>query len=109
MLDRHIPGMGEYSQPSEPNEERAEEEALIAVATWAAKVCVDDLREIAEEEHAIFFRSIGEDPDAIEFGDWEGAWYEIYAKALDAYAVGVRLEKLRKQEVIRDDVIDKSH
>lgn len=96
MLDRHIPGMGDYSPPDEPDEEKAAEEALIAAASMAGEMCIDDLRDIAEEENTIFLRNIGEDPNTHALGDWEGAWYEIYVKAREAFDEGTRLEKIRK-------------
>lgn len=110
MRDRDIPGMGDYSPPNEPDEEKAAEGALIAAARLARSGCIDDLCAIAYEEQAVFFRSIGKDPALHAFGDWEGAWYEIYVKARDAFAEGERLEKLRKQGgIIRDGITNSSN
>lgn len=97
MLDRDIEGDGDYSPPDSPDEEKAAEEALIDVMMWSTGACVSELREIAEEEHRVFFRNIGEDPNDTPLGDWEGAWYGIYTAARDAFDEGVRLERLRKQ------------
>lgn len=102
MNDRDIPGMGDYSPPEEPDEERAGEDALIAVATWAGRVCVDDLHDLAEEEHAAYFRSIGENPDLHAFGDYIGLWHNIYMDAHDAFGEGKRLDNIRKQGEPRD-------
>lgn len=97
MNDRDIPGMGDYSPPDSPDEEKAGEDALIATMGVVTEICVDDLGQLALEEHTAYFQNIGEDPSATPFGDWEGAWYGIYAKARDAFAEGQRLGKLRKQ------------
>lgn len=93
------PGMGDYSPPDEPDYERADEEALIAVIYENVEQCVAGLKELAECEHSTYYKSIGGNPDLNALGDYrEGLWWSIYIDARDALAEGVLLEKQRKQQ-----------
>lgn len=89
--DRDIPGMGDYSPPDEPDEAKAGEAALMAVAALVTLECIRSLYENAMEEHQAFFNSIGEDHVDHALGDYMGPWYETYIKARDAFDEGKRL------------------
>ena len=98
MNDSDLPGMGDYSPPEEPDHEKASENALIAITGTDVKVCIDWLKELAEEEHTAYYRDIGQDPDARPLGDYdEGLCYDIYLSAQEALAEAERLQRVNKQ------------
>lgn len=96
MIEHDRVGISVNSLPGGPDWEAADEEALIHAVHENAEQVVADLLKIAQGEHDVYYKSIGENPSTQVFGG--GPWHDIYVSAKVALAEGVRLEKQQGEQ-----------